>query len=77
MNNEPDLVNALLSPLSGLLLFSGTQTNCCIRSGEKMWTRQVSSLPRTLKNVYCASGQQSHRGQGNERLNHHKDFGPS
>ena len=29
-----------------------------------------------LKNIYCASRQQSHRCQGNERLNHHEQFGP-
>ena len=41
-----------------------------------MWSRQLESLLRTLKNIYCASGQQSYRCQGNERLNHHKEFGP-
>jgi hypothetical protein len=38
--------------------------------------QQLGSLPRLLKNIYCTSCQQSNRCQGNERLNHHKDFGP-
>jgi hypothetical protein len=42
------------------------------RERHEMWTRQLASLPRTLKNIYCASCQQSHCGQGNERLNHHE-----
>jgi len=55
---------------------SGAQMNCCIRNATKMWTRQLESLPGTLKNVYRASGQQSHCGQRNQRLNHHEQFGP-
>jgi hypothetical protein len=43
----------------------------CVRS------QQLESLPRLLKNIYCASCQQGHRCQGNERLNHHKKLGPS
>jgi hypothetical protein len=64
MNNARDLANA----------FSVVKTVALVAHTDEllhMWTGLRKSLPRVLKNVYSASGRQSHRARGNKRLNHH------